>query len=233
MKTLFRLLVIVLVLVLAAFVAFDNPRKVVAQTAGQTVCPLGMDKLIEGYSNFCVEAYRELSAPLSLPIEGLNVTIHPTERDNGLRVGRVGQNFVYCHDATGNVFTVSEGFYTNFASIPWWARWYANPMGDHMEAAVVHDWVYSVGGKPTEERRLMADNIFRDILAESGVNIVKRNILYSAVRTGGSSYYNINNPVKMRQPDWSQYTIQQPQTAITQSGVDCKTFSAPGPIAIE
>lgn len=38
------------------------------------------------------------------------------------------------------VLTVPKGYTTDFASIPWWARWYVNINGKSRKPAVVHDF---------------------------------------------------------------------------------------------
>ncbi|MGH1418407.1 MAG: DUF1353 domain-containing protein [Hyphomicrobiaceae bacterium] len=201
-------------LTVLAFVFLDSPTRSASQTIAWVKCETG-DCENPGI--------RENPGTRGLPASGLNVVFHPTERADGQRVGRVAKDFVYCHDATGDVIKVPTDYFTNFATIPWYLRFYIDPMGDHMEAAVVHDWLYSVGGTPTEERKQKADEIFRDVLKESGVNIIRRNLMYQAVSAVGSSYFNLTGEITMRAEDWSVRTIEAPASGVIETVEKCQT----------
>src|SRR5437764_1311818 len=43
---------------------------------------------------------------------------------------------------TGKVITVPAGFVTDFASVPWYARWLISVLGRHSIPAIVHDYLY-------------------------------------------------------------------------------------------
>ena len=210
MKKLGVVLNLLILLLALAFVFLDSPQKAATQAFTQIECAVSECEVIK---------------PRSLPSTGLNVAFHPTERADGLRVGRVTRDFIYCHDATGDVIKVPTDYFTNFATIPWYLRFYIDPMGDHMEAAVVHDWLYSVGGTPVDNRKEKADTVFRDVLMESGVNIVKRNLMYQAVSAVGSSYFNITGKIKMRAEDWSERMIDAPASGVTETVEKCSTPS--------
>jgi hypothetical protein len=84
--------------------------------------------------------------------------------------------------------SVPFNFVTDFASIPWWARWLISPFGRHAKAAVIHDWLYALG--PTRERdRKWCDEVFRDALLELGVEPLRAALMYAAVRFGGARSY--------------------------------------------
>jgi len=89
----------------------------------------------------------------------------------------------------GDLIRVPAGFVTDFASIP---RIFWNilpPTGKYGKAAVIHDYIYVMGGKIPHATKvytkLDADNIFRDAMQALGVNWFVRNIMYRAVRLGG------------------------------------------------
>ncbi|MFX8778276.1 DUF1353 domain-containing protein, partial [Acinetobacter baumannii] len=73
-----------------------------------------------------------------------------------------------------------------FASIPYAASAIIDPMGDNMEAAVVHDYMYAVGEAGQREH---ADSIFLDALAQHRVDPIRRKLMYEAVRAGGGQNY--------------------------------------------
>ena len=84
--------------------------------------------------------------------------------------------------------TVPEGFITDFASIPKFAKWYVDPVGIIRVAALVHDYLYSVLGKYTkgvELSRKACDGVFLDIMGRIGMDAIKMRAIYRAVRLGG------------------------------------------------
>ncbi|WP_332677383.1 DUF1353 domain-containing protein [Brevundimonas sp.] len=108
------------------------------------------------------------------------------ERDGRTTVV-VMQPFAYEHSPTGRTIWVPASYVTDFASIPRVGRWLISPFGRHAIAAVIHDWLYSVGepGKRGE-----ADDIFREALDELGVGVVRRNVMHRAVTTFGAGGYD-------------------------------------------
>ena len=80
---------------------------------------------------------------------------------------------------------VSEGFVTDFTSVPrifWWIipRW-----GKYGNAAVIHDWLYWVQRKEGSEGRREADYILNEAMGVLGVGKYKRKIIFKAVRWFG------------------------------------------------
>jgi len=108
------------------------------------------------------------------------------ERDGRTTVV-VMQPFAYEHGPTGRTIWVPASYVTDFASIPQVGRWLISPFGRHAIAAVIHDWLYSVGepGKRGE-----ADDIFREALDELGVDMVRRNVMHGAVTAFGAGGYD-------------------------------------------
>ncbi|RZJ00428.1 MAG: DUF1353 domain-containing protein [Brevundimonas sp.] len=108
------------------------------------------------------------------------------ERDGRTTVV-VMQPFAYEHGPTGRTIWVPASYVTDFASIPRVGTWLISPFGRHAIAAVIHDWLYSVGepGKRGE-----ADDIFREALTELGVDMVRRNVMHGAVTAFGAGGYD-------------------------------------------
>jgi hypothetical protein len=79
---------------------------------------------------------------------------------------------------------VPTGFFTDFASVPNVARVFISGHGKDRWAAVVHDYLYSIGFD-----RKTADAIFLEAMTVSNVGFFKRRVMYRAVRTGGWMFY--------------------------------------------
>jgi len=120
---------------------------------------------------------------------GFNNVLLRDERIQGRRVAVVEEDWLYCYPDTKEVFLVPRGYATEYASIPGAAQIIVSPFGDHAEAAIIHDWLYAVGENGDEDGRLKADEMFRFAMSEQGVNIVKRNAMFQAVRRGGGGAY--------------------------------------------
>lgn len=89
---------------------------------------------------------------------------------------------------------IRPGFITNFASIPWAARWVVSPIDPTIcKAALVHDYlvgestgikgrvVYTHGSSRTMNWHQAAE-ILRQIMAAEGASWWKRTLVYRAVR---------------------------------------------------
>lgn len=84
---------------------------------------------------------------------------------------------------------VEEGFETDFASIPRWARSFVPVIGKHIQPAIVHDKTYealilSLTGRTMTKDE--ADQLFLEAMVYMNVNFARRNIMYGAVRIGGT-----------------------------------------------
>lgn len=81
----------------------------------------------------------------------------------------------------GLTVEVPAGYATDFASIPklFWSRLPHD--GDWAKASVVHDYLYNRGGCS----RFLADAVFRDGMAALGVPLIRRMVIYYAVRLFG------------------------------------------------
>ena len=81
--------------------------------------------------------------------------------------------------------TVPKGFITDFASVPRLPFVYDVLANMAQRAAVVHDYLYSMGIVP----RAIADKVLLEAMKISGVSWAKRNAIYLGVRIGGASHY--------------------------------------------
>jgi len=93
--------------------------------------------------------------------------------------------------------TVPAGFVTDLASIPRWAWTLLPPDGPWVKAAIIHDFLYATGGtgvwkghasgatRPGPYSRKESDWILRDAMENRGVGVIRRTIIWVAVRIGG------------------------------------------------
>jgi hypothetical protein len=89
---------------------------------------------------------------------------------------------------TGQTITVPAGFVTDFASVPWYARWRISVLGKHSIAAIVHDYLYWEQRCTREE----ADAILREAMGEYGSSSADQMIVYYAVKYGAQSAWDDN-----------------------------------------
>ena len=84
---------------------------------------------------------------------------------------------------------VPEGFRFDGASIPrgLWSL-VGHPLnGKHIKAAVVHDYLYFLGGD--KEDKIFADKMFLRHLKQNGVSKTRRMLMYWAVKYFGSGSF--------------------------------------------
>lgn len=88
---------------------------------------------------------------------------------------------------------VPQDFTTDFASVPWFARWFISTWKRTARAAVIHDYLYSTEGQENHTyTRKRADAILLEVL---GVMKHKRRIfVWLAVRAFGWIAWNENAP---------------------------------------
>jgi len=96
-----------------------------------------------------------------------------------------------------HTITVQKGFVTDLASIPRAVWILLPPDGPWVKGAVIHDFLYATRGtgtwkkhpsgntRPEPYSRAEADWILRDAMKNRGVDVVRRNIIWLAVRVGG------------------------------------------------
>jgi hypothetical protein len=155
-----------------------------------------------------------LSACASLSDTSLHVAFERNQRREGFRrVAVVTEDFYYCYPLTRQVFRVSRGFETDFASIPYWASAVVTPIGDGAEAAVVHDWLYAVGEAGAREQ---ADAIFIYALKQAHLPDLQAKIMYEAVRAGGAGAYGAPSEWRFVDPETEKPVRgpKKPRTAV-------------------
>ena len=69
--------------------------------------------------------------------------------------------------------TVTSGMLTDLASVPWFGRWYVGRVGRHLEACIVHDFLYCAWENIPKYRRRPRDKVFADCMLMAGMEAAK------------------------------------------------------------
>lgn len=114
-------------------------------------------------------------------------------RPYGVRYRRAGEGW--------RRLTVPAGLATDLASVPAAARPLIGRVGPHLEASIVHDYLYvawqDVPGRGARAHdRAFADALLLAGMAEAGVDAVRRRLIYRAVRLFGAGAYLDPNPAR-------------------------------------
>ena len=81
-------------------------------------------------------------------------------------------------------FVVPAGFRTDFASVPRVVTWLFPRFGAYTLAAILHDWLVTEGLRTRAVTSREADGIFRRVMRESGVPVLRRWLMWAGVRWG-------------------------------------------------
>ena len=92
----------------------------------------------------------------------------------------------YVYSINGYDIKVFRGFITDGASVPKSLQWLYNPYDKYINAAVIHDYLYSTYNN-TGINRTLADKIFNFIMKETGIDNRTRRKFYMAVRAFGET----------------------------------------------
>lgn len=183
------------------------------------------------------------------PITALSIVLIPDENRQNRRVAALSATFGFVAHLSRRkkiAVAVPQGYVTDFASIPAFAQWMISPFGKHSEAAVVHDWLYTLGDKGDKKGRRLADLTFKRALKIVGVGPFRRNIMYLAVRAGGASGYGLESDydfrdlerLKRRDPmperssftvTWKEADIPRPQRQRSGRRADATSPAAAAP----
>jgi hypothetical protein len=92
-------------------------------------------------------------------------------------------------------FVVPAGFRTDFATVPRVVTWLVPRFGAYTLAAILHDWLCTEGIRSGAVTSREADGIFRRVMRESGVPVLRRWLMWTGVRWGA-----LTDP--LRRPGW-------------------------------
>lgn len=115
----------------------------------------------------------------------------------------VARPYVVTYELDGDVqkMTVPEGLVTDLSSVPAIARPIISRVGPHLEASIVHDYLYIAwqdidGRGAREEDRHFADVLFRAAMATAKVGAFRRLLIYWVVRWFGRGAYEREDAVR-------------------------------------
>ncbi len=91
------------------------------------------------------------------------------------------------YQGRSEVLTVPAGFRTNLASVPRCAWWLVPRSGRYTPTVVLHDYLAKNPGV-TKVNRCDADGIFRRSMRELGVPLLRRRMMWTAVRLAGGPH---------------------------------------------
>ncbi len=92
-------------------------------------------------------------------------------------------------------FVVPAGFRTDFATVPRLVAWVVPRFGVYTLAAILHDWLCTEGIHSGAVTSREADGLFRRVMRESGVPVLRRWLMWCGVRWGAL----VQEP---RRPGW-------------------------------
>lgn len=104
------------------------------------------------------------------------------------------------------IVTAPQGMLTDLASVPRLGRGVVGKVGPHLEASIVHDFLYiawqDIAGRGArKEDRKFADKLMRAAMVQAKVNVFQRIIIYLAVRSFvGWWVYKEPNADRYRKP---------------------------------
>jgi hypothetical protein len=92
-------------------------------------------------------------------------------------------------------FEVPPGFLTDFATVPRLVVWLVPRFGRYTAAAILHDWLCTEGLRTGVVTSREADGIFRRVMREHDVPVLRRWLMWCGVRWGA-----LTSP--LRRPGW-------------------------------
>lgn len=101
---------------------------------------------------------------------------------------RTLEPFPFTIDRAGLRLTacVPGDFITDFASVPYVARWLIRARDEHIGIpSVIHDFLYQIHAS-----RALSDAVYYVAMAENGTRRFKKYVVFGSVRLGGWAAYN-------------------------------------------
>ncbi|HEY0509834.1 MAG TPA: DUF1353 domain-containing protein [Blastococcus sp.] len=124
-----------------------------------------------------------------MPFESASVTVRRVDD----RCWAVMEELVYRGER--DRFVVPAGFLTDFATVPRVVVWLIPRFGRYTPAAILHDWLCTQGLRSGVVTSREADGLFRRVMRESGVPVLRRWLMWCGVRWGALTS-------SLRRPGW-------------------------------
>jgi hypothetical protein len=113
-----------------------------------------------------------------VPFEPGSLTVRRIDADGWALVDEL------VYQGRSDRFVVPAGFRTDFATVPRPVTWLVPRFGAYTLAAILHDWLCSEGIRSGVVTSRDADGIFRRVMRESGVPVLRRWLMWAGVRWG-------------------------------------------------
>lgn len=124
-----------------------------------------------------------------MPFEPGSVTVRSVDANRWALVDQL------VYQGRWQVFVVPAGFRTDFATVPRVVTWLVPRFGVYTLAAILHDWLCTEGIRSGAVTSRQADGIFRRVMRESGVPVLRRWLMWAGVRWGALA-------TPRRRPGW-------------------------------
>jgi hypothetical protein len=124
-----------------------------------------------------------------MPFESSSVTVRRVDD----RHWAVVEELVY--RGRWDRFVVPAGFLTDFATVPRVVVWLIPRFGRYTLAAILHDWLCTQGLRSGVVTSREADGLFRRVMREQGVPVLRRWLMWCGVRWGALAS-------SLRRPGW-------------------------------
>lgn len=124
-----------------------------------------------------------------MPFQSKTIAFQPYSDDSW----SISEPLVYQGDR--ETFVVPKGFVTDFATVPAIVVWLFPKYGKYTLAAILHDYLCAEGITLGLVSGRDTDGIFRRVMRELGVPVMRRWLMWTGVRWGA-----LANPV--RRKDW-------------------------------
>ena len=124
-----------------------------------------------------------------MPFENLDVTVRRKNDEEWTVVGDLR------YTGKSQVFVVPDGSTTDFATVPRVVVWLIPRFGRYTLPAILHDWLCTEGIASGVVTSREADGIFRRVMREQDVPLLRRWLMWCGVRWGA-----LTDPI--RRPGW-------------------------------
>jgi len=113
--------------------------------------------------------------------------------------------------------TAPRAMYTDLSSIPAFARWIVSKSGPHLEASIIHDWLYLKWTDHRFGQKRFSDWVFADAVLVAGLRDLKdfhwfkRWMIAFAVQTAGRLvFFRKKVPLNLLLPQWERHLEDYP-----------------------
>lgn len=104
-----------------------------------------------------------------------------TKREIGAKRFHVSKPLIFYSAMLKREISVPVGFETDFASIPWFLQSLIQVNGQHIHAAVIHDYLCIHKDEELMTQKI-ADNVFLECMEVLGVRVTQRTAMFWGVR---------------------------------------------------